>query len=886
MQAKIWLIPESLSRFSAIFILSSAATGSAFGQNVPEYDNTVIEEIVVTTRKREENLQEVPISIGVFSAEQIMRVGIRDLGDITKLSPSLQFDKSYSQNAVRVTIRGLSNTRGRSNVAFLIDGIDVSSETTGTNSGSPMLVNQRLLTDVERIEVVRGPQSALYGRAAFAGAINYVTKNPGDEYEFNMSLDVSQYDKQEVNVGVGGPLTDTLGFRLTGVAWTDDGTYENVVSGNGFGGGEGTGIAGTLLWEPVDSFSLKTRLAYTDDKYTPSAIGDNSDKTKVTVAVPQEAIDAGVTNETSVDLTPFVGDADGLEVRASEDFLTCATDPLTGERLDPVTGQYLYPETCEDYPGNTLEVFRASMIASWDVSNYTISSYSGYTDADMSQRYDLDRQAEGRPDTILGHGDIDTFGTTEQISQEFRIASNWDNSPVQLTAGVQYWHEDRDDFSRSIAVTCWNLAFCGPNQVIGPPLNPLFPTWQSLYAAVLENSPGFRAPIYTETDHRSVYLMAEWDMTDTLSLTVEDRFVKEDFEATLPDWASCFNPHPQNASLTFEFRPQCARGEIDTGKTSTDYNTPKVTLEWQVSEEVLLYGLVAKGAKPAGVNLVRVPVNIGNQDIENNIFAPEKMWSYEVGAKTQWTGALGALVVNAAGFYQDYTDKQTNTQQEKCGIDQNGVEQCQTVGQVTNASAAWVTGFEIETNWATPLEGLSLGLGYTWLDSEYDDFKDPTRSAGRIAIAGECAGYEDIPKVNGRPHCIIDLSGNRLEFMPENALVLTGRYENNLFSTGAQWYLEANASYQDERFTSSDNYTVLDDFWLADMRFGVFNDQWNIIAYVNNVFDDNTISSAGGNTDVAAGYVGAAPDVVPPTLATAFLPQPRTAGIRIQYRYR
>jgi outer membrane receptor for ferrienterochelin and colicin len=140
--------------------------------------------------------------------------------------------------------------------------------------------------------------------------------------------------------------------------------------------------------------------------------------------------------------------------------------------------------------------------------------------------------------------------------------------------------------------------------------------------------------------------------------------------------------------------------------------------------------------------------------------------------------------------------------------------------------------------------------------------------------------------VGGRPHCIIDLSGNSLEFVPEHSLVLTGRYENNLFNSGMQWYIESNTSYQSERFTSSSNYSVLDEFWLTDVRFGVDNKNWNIIAYVENIFDDNTISSSGGNTDVAAGYVGAAPSVVPPTLATAFLPLPRTAGVRVQYQYR
>ncbi|MGI9308422.1 MAG: TonB-dependent receptor [Gammaproteobacteria bacterium] len=827
----------------------SEATGAGEG---------VIEEIVVTTRKREENLQEVPMSIGVFSSDDIMRVGIRDLEDVTKLSPSVQFSQGWDANAIRVTIRGITNTRGRSNVAFLVDGIDVTSETTGTNAGSPLLLNQRLLADVERIEVVRGPQSALYGRSAFAGAINYVSKKPDDEFNFNISAEggnateLDSGSRYEILGGFTGPITDTLGFRVSAVAWEDDGIYPNVISGNGFSGGEGSGISGALRWEPSDNFDLTTRVTYSDDEYTPTAVAHN-DGRDIIVAVPQEAIDQGVTDETSVELMPMVGNADGLEVRASED-----------------------PQTGGDYPGNTLEVLRASLIANWVIGDYTLSSYTGYTDADMTQRYDFDRQAEGRPDTLLGHGDIDTYGETEQFSQELRLASSWD-FPIQATVGLQYWQETRDDFSRSVSVTCWNTNFCGPNQTIPNP-SP-FITWQDLYAAVGENAPGFRSEINAEVDHRSAYAMLEWSMTDSLALIIEDRFVKEELNGVLPRWSSCNNNFAYNAELEFyQFStglrgPTCAQGAIEPDSVSSDYQTPKVTLEWQTTDQAMLYGLIAKGVKPAGFSLVRVPVKIAALDAEWYRFDEEKLWSYEIGAKTQWGGRAGELLFNTAVFYQDYTDKQTNTQQQVGN---------QIIGKPTNADGAEVTGIEIETNWFTPIKGLSLGVGYTWLDAEYDKFLDSTRAPGRIAIAGNCDQLD--PNLSD-PFCLLDLSGNKLEMTPEHAAVITGHYGNNLGSSEIEWFIESNASYQSERYTSADNYTKLDDFWLVDPRVGLSNEQWSLIGFVDNVFDDNTIQSAGSNVDVAAGYVDSG-DLVPPGLSTAFMPAPRTVGVRIQYQYR
>jgi outer membrane cobalamin receptor len=144
----------------------------AQAQSAPE-TREGLEEITVTARRREESLQEAPLSITAFGSEQIERAGIAGFGDVAKLTPSLVFDQDFGANDTRPSIRGLPATRGRPPVGILIDGIDVSSEAIATAGGGNLL-NLRLL-DLERIEVVKGPQSALYGRVAFGGAVNYVT---------------------------------------------------------------------------------------------------------------------------------------------------------------------------------------------------------------------------------------------------------------------------------------------------------------------------------------------------------------------------------------------------------------------------------------------------------------------------------------------------------------------------------------------------------------------------------------------------------------------------------------------------------------------------------------------------------------------------------------
>ena len=178
-----------------------------------------IDEIVVTTRKTEENLQDVPLAITAIGEQELKRTGTKGLEDITKFSPSFIFDQNSAQKDVRIAVRGLSATRGRSNVAFLVDGIDVTTEAIGT-AGAGLLTSQRLLSDVQRVEAVKGPQSALYGRAAFAGAINYVTKNSPDEFEASIGTELATESEYSINGSIGAPITDNFGFML-GISISD-----------------------------------------------------------------------------------------------------------------------------------------------------------------------------------------------------------------------------------------------------------------------------------------------------------------------------------------------------------------------------------------------------------------------------------------------------------------------------------------------------------------------------------------------------------------------------------------------------------------------------------------------------------------------------------------
>ena len=793
------------------------------------------EEVVVTTRRRVEFLQDIPIAVSVLDSDSIEKEGIRQIDDIVRLSPSLSFNESFSQNDVRVTVRGLTNTRGRSNVAFLVDGIDVTSETTGTNAGSPLLVNQRLLKDVERIEVVRGPQSALYGRAAFAGAISYVTRDPSSEFTGWGGLDVDQYGAHELSGGLSGPLSDSVGGAVNGVVWSEDGYYQNVVSGADLGGGRGQGASGILMFRPTDALSLKARVSWSDDEYAPRP-AVRIDET-LTLQVPQEAIDGGVTSATEASFVGRIDSASGLEARTSE-------DPLTGG----------------EYPGNTLEVSRETLVANWDLGSVLLSSFTGATQADLTQRYELDRQAEGRPDTLLANGDVDTRGETTQFSQEVRIATRWD-TPWQFTIGGLLWKENRDDYALNIVTGCIVMTQC---TALG------YSSWQEIYADVVASVGDYRNPTKADTDHWSVYAMAEWQVSDTFRIALEDRYSDEDFSALIYIGQSCAN------LVGFSLPGNiigCTPGIPYADTATTRWHAPKFTIDWRLTDDVLLYASAARGVKPGGISLLTVPLPFVIPT-DSFLYKPEKLWAYELGSKTTWNGAYGSLLLNAAAFYNDYTDKQTNTTTAFPPLPI-------AVPKVSNASSAHVLGTELELLWKTPLDGLQLGLGYTWLQAEYDNFLDPTRSAGRIAIAGSCA---KIDFVGVLPHCFIDLSGNALEAAPENTIVASASYSRPLPGSDARLLVDVTTRYQDEQYSSQDNLTVLDDFSITSVQLGVENDSWRFVFYIDNLFDSDSFQVFGGNPDFGPRIIEN-PNSVGSFQTTSVLPDPRVVGARVYLRY-
>ncbi len=915
--------------------------------------------MIVTARKREENLQDIPLSVTAISAQQIEQQGINDVEDAIQNDSSLHFDLGFAPYDTRIVIRGLSPTRGRPNVATLIDGIDISSEAIGVAGGS-LLINPRLL-DVERIEVVKGPQSALYGRSAFAGAIQYVTQDPTDTLEAKGGVDVGSDGQREITLGFSGPITETLGFTVNGLMWEEDGFYQNAITGGDLGGGEGAAGALTLKWEPTESLDFKLRYEYADDEFDqpPQAqIAANAFNSVPESAsscnrfqTPEGVWVVGPVRDTTCDpavyplpLLPVQQLPAALEASSGNTgVFDDMTIPSYRGVLPDASGQTVRytpnyalssnpGQTGSDYVGSQRDVQRATLIANWQLGSGTISSLTGYTQANVTTEIDLDHFAI--PGDTLGEDlstitqPLLTWGTTYQFSQELRYTSDFDG-PINFIAGAQYWKENAEQFDRNITVVgagTWCQLFdppgpaprgqlspfsCGGTAVPGTP-GSAAATSSTTVGQYVDDVFATRPTTYTQrqVDHQSVYAQIAWDITESFAVSAEARYVDEDNTITGPDpvgnatgpgtvilcgsssLRSCAQPLPANA-----FNTPAIAG-YNTFERNDSYTTPRASVEWRVNDDFMTYASFGVGQKPGGFSTITIGA-FGLETRADIEFKPERMKEYELGFKSSW--ANRSVILNAALFFEDFTDKQVSTQEIRGNILGNVIK---------NAASAEVRGLEIGVEWQ-PVNAFMLSAGYTYLDTEYKDYVVTGGGAPEIARVGNCALTAPPVAAGTNPAttvltgtCGIDRSGNKLEDAPEHALTVLASLRGNIGDNWG-WLGELQTRYQDERFMEDDNTIILDSFSLTDVRFGFEGDRWSVIAYVDNVFDDDTIKSAGtgpGNAfadfrfgqivapGVQAGVPGpTASGLIPapmiPTLVFATLPDPRTYGLRMNIKF-
>jgi outer membrane receptor protein involved in Fe transport len=796
--------------------------------------SVALDDITVYARKRNERSQSVPVSLDVLDSAAVFERGIYDLNDVTRQDTSVYLEEGSLPQDLKLSVRGITPTRGRPSMAILLDGVDITTQAMITSGGS--LLIDPMLFDIERVEILKGPQNALYGRSAFAGAINYTTRVPGNEFSAALETDLGDHGQRLFRGRLSGPLIrDNLTAGLSVASWNHDGFYTSPITGGDLGGSKGTSLAGTIWWTPGSGWSVRGRVSFEDSEMAvdPQVHPEPNAVFSMPATALGPVVDPGVISIRGIRGNPPAWDESQI-----------------GNSSNPRTpGQ--------DYPGSEKEVLRATLNITrrfGDPDGMGPSKFVSLThvaSADSLQFQDFN--SYGDANELPAYGEIWIDNDTELFSQDFRLQSGG-TAPVTWTIGAEYWEEQRDVLNGGI--TCLTYAPPFVPAASAPPCGPIV-------AAVGTERP-LNPDLWTrDIEHWSAYGVLTWNINDHWNASVEGRYVDEDLVVGGPDLDnSIVSPLPFLGGASFP-----APAGLVTATESDSYFTPKASVQYVHDERSMAYFSIAQGIKPAGIG----SVNGGGGTFfpEQLRFAQEEVIVYELGTKADFLDRRMRL--NTAFFFQDFTDKQVTSQI----VDENGFLQ----SRIRNADAE-IYGAEVDLTWY-PVDAVRLQAGYTFMESEYTGFTQLTRSPGVIAYTGGC---ELVTTAADQSTCRVDFTGNEVERVPRHSFVGLARYSSEV-ANGFNWFVDLQTTFRDERFSNPNNLLQFESYWLTDLRVGLRGDDWQVVAYVENLFDDDTIRD-GFNTggDLRNFSIEGATFVLPDS-AQYYLPSPRTFGIRAAYYF-
>ena len=589
-----------------------------------EGQDTATTEIVVTARRTEERLQRVPSSISAFNERTLDRLQANDTTGIQGAVPNLNIVQGRgSSNATNIYIRGVGQPDALQTfdpaVGVYVDDVYLS-RIRGT---------QLDLLDVERIEVLRGPQGTLYGKNTIGGAFKVITRKPGQDFRANGSVAIGSYDQLDVKLSASGPVSDTLAAGFAVGRFKRDGYVRDDELDQRYG--------------DRDTIAARGALAYTP-----------SDRVRVDLSADYSRDDAALS----------VG-------RPLNDLITFSNTPLPVEGEGGGTDYDWEGRATPGLPNSTKLRHRGvSGIAAFDVSEaLTLKSITAFRKLGTKDYIDIDATEYEVGDVLV---DVDQ----KQFSQEFQLAYTADR--LSAVAGLYYLKEDIGSHQEAYG--------------------------DDLLGFLFLNS-GFLRTIDDTLDTKSyaAYANATFELIPTVRISGGLRYTRE----TKDYWRTTSTIY-SNAFInglfakTFVFTPP--RGKwTDT--------SPMVTVDWQATPDVMVYGRVAKGFKSGGFN------GRANDILSATDYKPETAWSYEGGFKSRFANQL---TLNGAVFHTDYKDFQARV--SGSAVPPAG-EMPEPVLSVVNAGKLRIRGAELEAAW-TPLPSLLLDTQIGYLDAEYKEFDD------------------------------------------------------------------------------------------------------------------------------------------------------------------
>jgi len=780
--------------FKKIASAVALATIAAPSISVAQEGSGFLEEVVVTATKRSQTLQDIPIAVSVTTADTIEKAQIQDLLDLQSVVPSLRVSQLQSSAASNFVIRGFGN--GANNVGIepsvgvFIDGV-YRSRSAAAISDLPRL---------ERVEVLSGPQSTLFGKNASAGVVSVVTPKPSGESGGFVSASFGDFSALVLKGLYEGSINDNVAFDIAATWNTRDGFIENAFNGDELNERERYGVRGQLVWTPNDRLSFRA-IADFDD------LDENC---------------CGVVNLVAGPTTPLINALGGQIVPNDPDALTVFLD-------DPSV--------------NEISNGGVSIHTEYEFSSFTATSIVAFRNVDSFANQDVDFTSADLTNSQRTEFESDTF------TSEFRLASNGDTKIDWLIGGF-YFDESIDAESDILFGTAFRpfvdigrsqdpalqgaiaagllppsaISLAGTEALLGLPQGSFFQT----------NS-GTSDQSTLDNQAISIFGNFDWHINDSVTASLGFNYTDDEKDFSISSVTTEVRANIPVAGPaagligtvpTFAVNTIDIPNAVEDGRTSDDELTYTLRLAWDVNDSLNIYGSYATGYKATSVNLSRdstpSPTDfaqlqaLGLADPNSFPFAriaePEEAEVFELGLKAKFD--RGSL--NISIFDQTLENFQSNI---FTGI----------AFSLINAEEQSVTGAEVSFKYQ-PTDSFGFGVDATFLDPLFDSF---TNSA------------------NG------DLSGQQPAGISEFSLSLSAQYDFQLF--GRETYLRGDFQYEDDvQVVDGISADIASrEVNLLNMSAGIaITDSFNATLWARNLTDDTFLISAFPTVAQAGSFSG------------------------------
>ncbi|NKB36822.1 MAG: TonB-dependent receptor [Gammaproteobacteria bacterium] len=786
------------SRVSQVFLLCFLGTTA-----METFAQGALEEIVVTARKREESLQDTPVSVAAFTNADLEARGTVDFSDLGEFTPNVTFDYTSAIAA------------GNSAAIVMIRGVGAADWTIGTDPGVGIYLDGIYISrtigsvmdtvDVERIEVLRGPQGTLFGRNTIGGAISVVTKKPDTEaFAGRAELTFGSYDRIDGNAYINLPINDTMAASASFSKRTRDGYVENLFPGApDLGDNDDTTTRVAFRWQPSDSLTVDLSADYSTTDEAPAA--------NVLIATNPGQGFYNFTNALTGGGAACLGPNNTVPAAALTNpgcyndqwavgpFQTFSSHVSSTPELqnDDAFGLTVKPES-------GINVWGIGGTIEWDVSdNVTLKSITAHRRVEDGF-WSRDSSHSGNQGHVLAR--TSNAFEQSQTSQEFQILASALDDRLNFIIGTFYMEEKA--FHKDVVELVLNTVF---------------------------DSGGI-----TDNSSSAIFAQGTYDITDQLALTLGIRYTDEDKEFSARSTTGLDNANPETPDPVTGLPASLLNGAIDClgnvigtpgqpacllplDPVTSNANElePYVNVSYQWNDDLMTYVSYSEGFKGGAFTQRVFPPALATPTSN-----PEFVKVYEGGFKSTWLD--NRLRMNGAVFFTDYTDLQINV---SAGTGTGAI------GDVTkNAAAAEILGFELEMT-AVPVDEALIQLGIGYLDAEYTEIDTANNPFGGIVIS------QDSKLVNA----------------PKWNIVAAAQYDYNLGDWGTLTP-RVDVSHTSAVYNSPENDLRLrqgaNTLLNLSMTWRDVNDVWSVTAAGKNVTDETYLVTGVSGSGIVEGVYG------------------------------